>query len=86
MAPPQALGLPNIEALIEDEGQVTLGAMPPVEGVAIASNDHGSLAMLKRRPGESLTELLLRLDAAIQQTNEHDIFADEINPPPSNHR
>jgi hypothetical protein len=75
----EALDLPHIEALIGDEGQITLGAMSPVGDVAIASNAHGSLAMLSRRPGWSLTELLLRLDTAVQPANEHDVFADGIN-------
>ena len=36
--------------------------------------------MLKRRKGESLTELLSRLDRAIAYAHTEDIFTDEINP------
>lgn len=74
------LCLPNLEALIE-EGQITLGMLEPIGCVAIASDDHNALAMLKRRPGETLAELLLRLDAAIGDAVEHEIFIDEINSP-----
>lgn len=38
--------------------------------------------MLQRRPGESLADLLQRLDAAIADAYENDIYIDEVNPPP----
>ena len=38
-----------------------------------------SLAMLKRRRGETLLQLLTRLDQAIAKTVNEDIFTDEIN-------
>jgi hypothetical protein len=37
------------------------------------------LAALVRRPRESLEELLARLDAAIGDAWENDVFTDEIN-------
>jgi len=37
--------------------------------------------MLKRRKGESLAQLLSRLDLAIARAHTDDIFTDEINPP-----
>lgn len=75
------LCLPNLEAFVE-EGQITLGMLEPIGCVAIASDNHNSLAMLKRRQGEPLAELLLRLDAAIGEAVEKQIFTDEINTPP----
>jgi hypothetical protein len=36
--------------------------------------------MLKRRRGESLAELLSRLNIAIAHAHTEDIFTDEINP------
>jgi hypothetical protein len=74
------LCLPNIEALIED-GEITLGVIRPVGCVAIANDGHNALAMLKRRPGENLADLLLRLDSAIELAIEHEKFTDEINTP-----
>jgi len=74
------LCLPNIEALIED-GEITLGVIAPVGCVAIANDGHNALAMLKRRPAESLADLLLRLDSAIEMAIEHGHFTDEINTP-----
>ena len=52
--------LPYIAMLIDDGGQITIGAMHPLACVAIANDHHGSLAMLRRRFGESITELLRR--------------------------
>jgi len=73
--------LENIEALIDGDGQVTLGNMRPVGCVAVANEESETLAMLKRRPGESLTELLERLDHAIERAFEYDEYLDEINEP-----
>jgi hypothetical protein len=42
--------------------------------------------MLKRRPGETLTQLLTRLDQAIERAWTEEIYTDEINPPPSHKR
>jgi hypothetical protein len=70
--------LPNIESLLED-GQITVGILRPVGCVAIANDDHNTLAMLQRRPGETLQQLLLRLDQAIAKALNDDEFIDEIN-------
>ena len=37
--------LHNIEALVEGEGQITLGAIHPIPCVAIANDGHDSLAL-----------------------------------------
>ena len=52
-----------------------------VSCIAIANDEHNTLAMLKRRNNETLPELLMRLDAAIHNALEHDFFTDEINAP-----
>lgn len=74
-------GLPHLEALIDEGGQVMLGAMAPVGSVAVASRGRQTLAMLRRAPGEPLKDLLARLDAAIYNALEHDFITDEINSP-----
>jgi hypothetical protein len=79
----EGLALANIAALIDNGGQITLGALHPIACVAIANDDHNSLAMLQRRPRETLQQLLQRLDAAIDHAWNTDQFTDEINPPPS---
>ena len=62
-AAPQALA--NIAALIDDGGQITIGAIPPIACAAVATADEDCLAMLQRRPDEDLHALLARLDTAI---------------------
>ena len=46
-----------------------------------AHEGRNTLAMLKRRKGESLAQLLSRLDLAIARAHTEDVFTDEINPP-----
>jgi len=75
----KSVKLENIEFLINGNGEVTLGRCGPVQCAATASDYDQGLAMLARRPGESLVELLQRLDAAIEDAYERDIYADEIN-------
>lgn len=71
--------LHNIDELILNDGQVTLGAVGPFGGAAIATDGSNSLAMLVRRDGESLEALLRRLDQAIEDALEREEFVDEIN-------
>jgi len=73
-----ALHLPYIEELIED-GTITVGIMSPVGSVAVAHEGRNTLAMLRRRKGESLTQLLIRLDLAIGKAFTDDVFTDEVN-------
>lgn len=72
--------LPNIADLIT-YGEITIGVLDPVGCVAVATDENNSLAMLLRRPGETLTQLLARLDQAIDKALTEDIYTDEINSP-----
>ena len=69
----------NIEALIEDGGEITLGALPPHQCAATAADGSNCLTMLVRRDGESLNALLKRLDKAIGVAWSNDKFIDEVN-------
>jgi hypothetical protein len=64
-----ASDLPNIEALIEYDGQITIENIPSVGYCAVASDENNTLAMLKRRPDDTFMELLSRLDQAIEQAD-----------------
>jgi len=71
--------LPNIESLIEF-GEITVGVIRPLGCVAaIASDGHDALAMLKRRDGETLQQLLMRLDQAVAKAEDGGKFTDEVN-------
>lgn len=73
-----ALSLPNIAQLIDD-GEITIGMLHSVGCVATATDRDCTYAMLVRRRGESLVQLLTRLDKAIDQALTLGIFTDEIN-------
>ncbi|ENO91598.1 hypothetical protein C662_16058 [Thauera sp. 28] len=72
--------LKNVDWLISNGGEISLGAVGPVESAAVASDESDCLAMLQRRDGESLYQLLTRLDAAIARAWDEGEFTDEINP------
>lgn len=76
----------HIEALIDAGGQIMIGTVKPIVGAAVAHDGTKTLAMLKRRPGESLQLLLGRLDAAIQSAQRTGTRVDEINNPNSDVR
>jgi hypothetical protein len=69
----------NIEVLIGDGGDITIGAVFPVDCAATAADGHNTVAMLVRRDGETLTALLKRLDKAIGKFYADDEIVDEIN-------
>jgi hypothetical protein len=74
--------LPHIAELM-DSGEITVGVLAPVGCVAVASDEGNTLAMRVRRNGETLFELLIRLDRAVAKAYTEDVFTDEINPPPT---
>ena len=71
--------LANIDALIDQGGQITLGALRPIKCAAIAHDHQNCLAMLSRTSEETLPRLLKRLDTAIAQAWETGELTDEIN-------
>lgn len=72
--------LKNIEFLINSgQGNVDLGQLGSHRCVASACDLDQCLVMLVRREGETLVQLLQRLDAAIEDACENDVFIDETN-------
>jgi hypothetical protein len=69
----------NIQALIDNGGNITIGEVRPIRCVAVAADEDNMVAALRRRDGESFTQLLDRLDEAIDKAFEQDIYTDEIN-------
>ena len=72
--------LPHLTELI-DYGEITIGTLDPVGGVATAVDGSNCLAMLVRCDGETLMQLLQRLDLAVALAFTEDIFTDEVNTP-----
>lgn len=84
---------PTIEAFLDaEEGDITLGGIgyhPSLRYTAVASDEHNMLVALVRRSGETLHQLLDRLDRALGPALEDQVFVDEINapsPPPAKSR
>ena len=71
--------LPNIEFLIDGEGEISIGRAGPIPCAATACDEHQALATLVRRDGETLAQLLERLEASIDKAVNEEIFIDEIN-------
>ena len=69
----------NIEDLINHSGNISIGRVGSTKFAAVACDEHQCLAMLARKPSESLMDLLKRLDSAIDDAYEQQIFLDEIN-------
>ena len=71
----------NIEALIDDGGDISIGPVGSVPCVAAASDGKNCLAMLVRREDETLSALMKRLNKAIGLAWSDDLFTDEVNGP-----
>ena len=67
--------------LIDAEGLV-VGRVASIKCVATACDEDMQLAMLVRREGESLVQLLTRLNTAIELAYERQHFIDEVNDGP----
>lgn len=74
-----SLSLANIAKLVA-HGKVSIEMLRPIGCVAIANDEDNTLVMLVRRKGETLIQLLTRLDQAIDKAINEDVFTDEINP------
>ena len=71
--------LPNIESLINGEGEITIGQLGPFTCTATANDECQALAMLVRHNDETLEQLLMRLEMAVEKAVEEQIFIAEIN-------
>lgn len=80
---PDPAFLPNIESLVlGGYGDITIGRAYSIPCVATAADEDQQLAMFVRRKGETLMQLLTRLDKAIGLATERDQFIDEVNDGP----
>lgn len=71
---------PNIEALLDDGGDISVGPVASFPCVATASTADNALVMLIRREDESLVDLLRRLESGIGKAlAEPGLTIDEVN-------
>ena len=73
------MAYPNIEAMLEEGGDMSVGRLGPIDCVASASTSYDCPVMLVRREGESFVALLQRLDRSIAKAWKQEITIDEIN-------
>jgi len=78
--------LAHIQAVIDGGGQILVGTIAPIKGAAVAHDGKKTLVMLRRRPRESIADLLARLDAAIAAARSTGSRVDEINTASSDKR
>lgn len=71
--------LKHIAALIDAGGQIMLGTVKPISNAAVAHDGKKTIAMLRRRDPETVSDLLSRLDAAIASAQTSGCCVDEIN-------
>lgn len=69
----------HITALIARGGHVTFGRIAPIDGAAVAADEHTMLAALVRREGESIPQLLVRLNEAIGRAVTQGVVTNEVN-------
>lgn len=69
-----------LQAMMDDGGQVTLGAISGMRAAAVATMPAGMLAGLMRRDNESWPDLLIRLNAAVMQSVVDGRVINELHP------
>lgn len=72
---------PALQALIDAYGVIEIGYLQPVLCGAVANDDDTTYAMLRRREGETLMDLLNRLERAVEMAQDDQTMIDEINRP-----
>ena len=71
---------PNLQELIESDGTLNIGQVEPLPScTAIAAQGRQVYAMLAVEDDETLTDILNRLDAAIEKALDDGTITDEIN-------
>jgi hypothetical protein len=80
--PPPAIHLDNIQAFLDGtRGQITIGEIPPIHRAALAAEGKKvRAALVGRDENETILELLLRLDAALDHYCEKGVVIDEVLP------
>ena len=71
--------LPYIGELMK-HGQITLRNLHPIGCVAVAHDGRQTVSMLLLREGETVAQLLTRLDLAIAKAFTEGTRTDEVNP------
>ena len=71
--------LKTLDWLVNGHGDITIGRVHSIRCAATACDDDAQLAALIRRKGESLQDLLARLEVAVNRWYDDEAYIDEIN-------
>ena len=70
---------PNLQGLIDSDGEFTVRYRASIGRVAAAMQERQVYALLRVDDGELVAHILDRLDAAVATAVEDEIYTDEIN-------
>ena len=73
------MSYPNIEAILDEGGDISVGRVGPIDCVASATTSYDCPVMLVRREGESFVAMLRRLDRSIGKAWANETPIDEVN-------
>jgi len=73
--------LDNIQSFLDNtRGQITIGEIPPIQRAALAAQGKKARVALVARDGETIAQLLERLDTALGKAMAEDTVIDEVLP------
>jgi hypothetical protein len=72
---------PHLQSFLDDtRGQITIGEIPPIRRAALAAEGKKARVALVGRDGETIAQLLERLEAAVGRAMAEDTVVDEVLP------
>jgi hypothetical protein len=77
----QTIQLRHLQSFLDDtRGQITIGEIPPIRRAVLAAVGKKAHVALVARDGETVAQLLERLDAALGRVMAEDSVIDEVLP------
>jgi hypothetical protein len=76
--PPASTRWPHITRFLANAGHITVGCVAPIDGAAIAADEHKLYVTLVRKPDEPLDDLMQRLDLALGKALNEGIHTNEV--------
>jgi len=77
----RSVPLATLQDFIDNGGQISVGRISPIPCAAVANDEHAMHLAILRRKGESLMQLIERLDRTLADCLENETTVDEINSP-----
>lgn len=78
---PRTAPLSHLQSFLDEtRGQITIGEIPPIRRAALAAQGKRARVALVGRAGETIAQLLERLDSALGTAMAEDTVIDEVLP------